>query len=88
MHNLVLDYSHTLSFALLTFIILYIHGNLFRCNVFTFVQYILFYQMLRNMMMHMERIEVGCTLNPQPPYVWAIASEPRWTSFSVFKFSS
>ena len=39
MHNSVVEYSDTLSFALLACIILYINGKQFRCSVFPFVQY-------------------------------------------------
>ena len=38
MHFPVIEYSDTLSFALLACIILYLNGKQFRCNVFTFVQ--------------------------------------------------
>ena len=40
MHNQLFEHSDTLSFALLACIILYINGKLFRCSIFTFVQYI------------------------------------------------
>ena len=39
MHNPVFEHSDTLSFALLSCIILYKNGTQFRCSVFTFVQY-------------------------------------------------
>ena len=43
MHNPVFEKSDALSFVLLACIILYINGKQFKCSVFTFVQYICYF---------------------------------------------